>query len=312
MSKTPRQCLITGITFAFIAVLVVGMSGVAAAQTSGDSTLGDRVVHTDNGTATVEITVDADTFVTINTELPENWSVTSTAGPSGSEGSFVDGNYSWIQGGSGTYSMEIDVSDGEASQSGSFTVLRRVDSVTESDTFDATLVEGPVSVSDQSIPTNGGQVNVDIPASNYARIDISQLPDDWSVSELDPNGDVVDNTVTWIQPAADDSYSFNLTPPEDVSAGENVTFVATADTDINRDSFTVSATDEHESGTDQKLVNEVKKQAGNEDDLNSDDILFAWSTYQTTGSVGGTPVENPTELLFLWDWYVTNQNDSGA
>lgn len=291
------------------ALLTVGMTSGVAAQSTDNSTFEDQLITADDGNATVSIDVNADTFVTIDATLPANWSVESTVGPSGAEAAFVDGNYSWIQGGSGTYTLQLDVPGGETGQSGSFTVLRRVDSVTQTDTFDATVVTEPVSVADQSISTDGGNVTATIPANSFVRIDTAQLPDGWTISGTTPNADIVDNTVNWISPASDDTYSFELVPPQDVSSGTEVNFTASADVDGNSDSFTVTVTDTHESGASQNLVNTVSKQAG-DDELDSTDILYAWSEYKRTGSVDNTPVETPSELLFLWDWYVTTQTQS--
>lgn len=291
----PRTVLLLTIV---VAVISVSFAGGAAAQAS--FTVEDQTITPGGG----EINVShngADAYLQIDhSTLPANWTVER---PNAAQGNADE--TTWFGGVPNPATITV-VPDGEASISETVEFTATIDDEGNQDTFNVTVAPDPISFSDQEIAASGGTVNIDSKdAGAYVQVDLSNVPDGWEVTNPDPKTNYNSEEIAWTSPAAE-TLSFDITPPDDVdAAGQSVEFTGTVDDSYRQDTFNVTFVESHESGVSQTVVDAATSQ-GNNDQLDSLDILDAYSTYLETGEVNGKEFDSSLSFLDLYSWRLEN------
>ncbi|MFQ3476821.1 hypothetical protein HKK80_11270 [Halonotius sp. F2-221B] len=291
----PRTVLLLTIA---VAVLSISFAGGAAAQAS--FTVEDQTIAPDGGQINVSHN-GADAYLQIDhSTLPANWTVER---PDAAQGN-VD-ETTWF-GGVPNPAMITVIPDGEASIGETVEFTATIDDEGNQDTFNVTVSPDPISFSDQEIAASGGTVSVDSKdAESYVQVDLSNVPDGWEVTNPDPETNYNTEEIAWTSPAAE-TLSFDITPPDDVdAAGQSIEFTGTVDDSYRQDTFTVTFVETHESGVSQTVADAATSQ-GNDDQLDSLDILDAYSTYLETGEVNGKEFDDGLPFLDLYSWKLEN------
>lgn len=292
----------TVLLFVIVAAIIsVSFVGGAAAQSS--FTVEDQTIAPDGG----EINVShngADAYLQIDhSSLPSNWTVDR---PSAAQGNAEE--TTWTGGVPNPASLTL-IPDGEASIGETVELTATVDDINNQDTFNVTVTPDPVSFSDQDVAASGGTVSVDSKdAEAYVQVDLSNVPEGWEVTNPDPETNYNADEIAWTSPAAE-TLSFDITPPDNVdAAGQSIEFTGTVDNSYRQDTFTVTFVETHESGVSQDVADAAKSQ-GDDNKLDSLDILDAYSSYLENGKVEEYDNIDGLEILDLYAWYLENSNN---
>ena len=298
-SIRPRRVLMIAVA---VAIASVALSGGAAAQTS--FTVEDQTIAPDGGSINVSHN-GAEAYLQIDhSTVPANWTVERPTNAQGNEDETT-----WVGGVPNPASITL-IPDSYAAVGQTVELTATIDDTNNQDTFNVTVVPDPVSFSDQEIAASGGTVSIDSKdAESYVQIDLSNVPQDWEITNPKPEP-VGSNSeeIAWTSPSVE-TLQFDITPPEGTNAtGKSIEFTGTVDNSYRQDTFVVTFVGTHESGVPQSVADAAKSQ-GDDNKLDSLDILDAYSSYLENGKVEEYENINGLDILDLYSWYLQSQSE---
>jgi len=290
-----RIAVLVAVTLTLVSVTFVGG---AAAQAS--FTVDDQTIAPDGGQINVSHN-GADAYLQIDhSSLPSNWSVDRPDAASGNADETT-----WFGSVPNPASITL-IPDGDASIGESVELTATIDDGGNQETFNVTVTPEPVSFADQEVAASGGTVSVDSKdAEAYVQVDLSNVPDGWTVDNPEPETNYNTEEIAWTSPASD-TLRFDISPPEGVdAAGQSIEFTGTVDNSYRQDTFTVTFVETHESGVSQTIADAAKSQ-GTDSKLDTLDILDAYSSYLDNGKVNGKEFESGLSFLDLYSWKLSS------